>query len=228
MTVDLDNTFKNIPDGKPVRVFLPLRNTHDRLRLQCVCQEIAPPKFSLVFSPGALPIEDIDSKQTAIISIDMGGPTLSLEAKIQEIDGPQILKMVLQKTISHKQLREFFRIDAATSVTATALRPAADGAPPWSVQGESLDISGSGVLVLFPQCPPEDKQVKLSIFLPTADEQPLAAIGHTVRVQRQDDGRCEVAYHFDDISIEDRDKIIGHCLVLQRKMLRLKVQVLDK
>lgn len=219
---------KTIPDGKPVRIFLPLRHTHERLRLQGLCRDINPPKFSVVFSPGALPIDEIDSHQPAIISIDMGGPTLSLEAMIAEIDGPQTLKLVLQKSVNHQQLREFFRIDAETQVIACGLRPGANGTPPWSMSGESLDISGSGILVLFPQCPPEDKQTKLTISLPTADEQPISAVAHTVRVQRQDDGRCEVAYHFDDIALEDRDKIIGHCLVLQRKMLRLKVQVLEK
>jgi len=217
----------SIPDSKPVRVFLPLRNTQEHLRLQGLFREIAPPKFSLVFSPGTLPLEEIDSRHAAIISVDMGGPTLSLEAKILEIDGPQTLRMILQKSINHEQLREFFRIDAVTGVTATSLRRAGSEPAPWSLTGESLDISGSGILVLFPQCPRDDKQVKLTISLPLTDDPPITAVAHTVRVQRQHDGHCEVAYHFDDISMEDRDRIVGHCLVLQRKMLRLKVQVLE-
>ena len=48
---------------------------------------------------------------------------------------------------------------------------------------------------------------------------------HAVRAQQLHDGRYEVAYHFDDISTEDRDKIIGCCLVIQRKMLCMKVKV---
>ncbi len=220
----------SIPEGKPVRIFLPLRNTRERLRLQCLFRDIAPPKFSLVFGPGQLPIAAIDLSQPAIISVDMGGPTLSLEAMIHEIDGEQTLKMILQKSINHEQLREFFRIDAVTEVVASGLRPPhglAQSAP-WSLAGESLDLSGSGVLVLFPSCPPEDRQTQLVISLPMADEQPISTVAHIVRLQRQDDGRCEVAYHFDDIAMEDRDRIIGHCLVLQRQMLRLKVQVMEK
>jgi hypothetical protein len=217
-----------ISDGKPVRIFLPLQNTLERLRLNCLCRDIAPPRFSLVFSSGLLPIKEIDKNQPAIVSVDMGGSTLSLEAMIEEIDGTQVLKMFLQKSINHQQLRDFFRIDAITEVVASELRGEVPGEPPWSMVGESLDISGSGILVLFAQCPPDDKQIKLSISLPMANDQPISAIGHTVRVKHQDDGRCEVAYHFDDIAIEDRDKIIGHCLILQRKMLRLKVQVLEQ
>ncbi len=217
-----------ISDGKPVRIFLPLQNTLERLRLNCLCRDIAPPRFSLVFSSGLLPIKEIDKNQPAIVSVDMGGPTLSLEAMIEEIDGTQVLKMFLQKSINHQQLRDFFRIDAITEVVASELRGEVPDEPPWSMVGESLDISGSGILVLFAQCPPDDKQIKLSISLPMANDQPISAIGHTVRVKHQDDGRCEVAYHFDDIAIEDRDKIIGHCLILQRKMLRLKVQVLEQ
>jgi PilZ domain len=222
------NIFATIADGKPVRIFLPLLNTLERLRLNCLCRDIAPPRFSLVFSPGLLPVKEIDKQQPAIVSVDMGGPTLSLEALIEEIDGTQLLKMFLQKSISHQQLREFFRIDAVTEVVASGLRGVLPGEAPWSMPGESLDISGSGILVLFAQCPPDDKQIQLTISLPLADEQPISAIAHTVRVKHQDDGRCEVAYHFDDIAMEDRDKIIGHCLILQRKMLRLKVQVSGK
>ena len=220
----------SIPDGKPVRIFLPLRNSSERLRLHCLCREITPPRFALVFSAGLLPVDAIDCSQPAIVSVDMGGPALSLEAMIQEVDGPQTLRMILQKSINHAQLREYFRIDAITEVVASGLRPALapTAPPPWSLSGESLDLSGSGALVLFPSCPPEDKQTQLVISLPMADEQPISAVAHIVRLQRQDDGRCEVAYHFDDISMEDRDRIIGHCLVLQRQMLRLKVQVLEK
>lgn len=218
---------QSITDGKPVRVFLPLLNRSERLRAHCICQDIRPPKFSLAFKAGVLPIDDIDTNQPCIVSIDMGGPTLSLEAMIQELVSPQVLQMILQKSINHEQMRDFFRIDAVTKVISSSFRTqfADQNNEPWSIQGETIDLSGSGILAIFPSPPPTERQVQLQIFIPSAEPETVTVIAHQVRVQQQDDGRYEVAYHFDDIDNDDRDKIIGCCLVLQRKLLRLKVQI---
>ncbi|MDK9707993.1 MAG: PilZ domain-containing protein [Desulforhopalus sp.] len=226
MIADLE-TLQAIPNGKPVRIFIPLVNRQERLRAQCVCQDIHPPKFSLVFKPGVLPLEEIDHIQPCIVSIDMGGPTLSIEAMIQEVVNRQTLQMIQRKTISHEQMRDFFRIDAVTRVITSSFRTqfTNQNSEPWSIQGETVDISGSGILAIFPTPPPDDTHVKLQITIPSTEPETVAAIAHQVRVQKLKDGRFEVAYHFDDIDIEDRDKIIGCCLVLQRKLLRLKINV---
>lgn len=224
------NILQSIANGKPVRIFIPLLNRQERVRAHCICQDIAPPKFSLIFKPGVLPEEDIDTRQPCIVSIDMGGPTISIEALIQEIVNPQTLRMILQKSISHEQMREFFRIDAVTKVISSSFRTqfANQNNEPWSIQGETVDLSGSGILAIFPTQPPAEKQIQLEISIPSAEPETIKVIAHQIRVQQLDDGRCEVAYHFDDIDTEDRDKIIGCCLILQRKILRLKVQVLEK
>ncbi len=228
MTSD-PNILQTIPNGKPVRIFLPLLGRVERARAHCICQDILPPKFSLLFKAGILPIEDIDRRQACIISIDMGGPSLSLEAMIQEIVNPQTLQMILQKSISHEQMREFFRIDAVTKVISSSFQTqyTNQNSEPWAIQGETVDISGSGILAIFPNPPPTDKQMQLEIFIPSAEPETVKVVAHQVRMLQQNDGRYEVAFHFDDISIEDRDKIIGCCLILQRKLLRLKVQVLE-
>ncbi len=220
---------QTISNGKTVRIFLPLLDRKERIRAHCVCQDINPPKFSLIFKSGLLPLDDIDTRQPCIISIDMGGPTLSLEAMIQEIINPQTLQMILQKSISHKQMREFFRVDTVTRVISSSFHTqfVNQNGEPWSMQGETVDLSGSGILAIFPNPPPTEKQVQLEIYIPSAEPETVKVIAHQVRVQQQNDGRYEVAYHFDDIAVEDRDKIIGSCLVLQRRLLRLKVQVLE-
>ncbi|KJR96342.1 MAG: hypothetical protein VR65_28750 [Desulfobulbaceae bacterium BRH_c16a] len=226
MTSDID-TLKNIQNGKPVRIFIPLLNRPDRARAQCVYQETSPPKFTLLFKPGMLPVDEIDIGQPCIISIDMGGPTVSLEAMIQKIANQQTLEMTILKYISHEQMREFFRVDAVTQVLSKSFHTqfANNNSEPWSLQGETVDISGSGILAIFTDKPPADRQVHLEITIPSAEPETVNVVAHPVRTQRLNDNRYEVAYHFDDISMEDRDKIIGCCLVLQRKLLRLKVQV---
>lgn len=224
MTADIE-ILKNIPDGKPVRIFLPILNSPDRLRTQSVYQQASPPKFTLIFKPGMLPVDHMDISQPCIVTIDMGGPTVSLEAMIQAIDDSQTLQMIVQKSISHEQMREFFRIDAVTRVISKSFHTQFGGntSEPWSLQGETIDISGSGILAVFAELPPADKQVHLEIIVPLPEPETVKVIAHPVRTHKLNDNRYEVAYHFDDISIEDRDKIIGCCLILQRRLLRLKV-----
>lgn len=226
MSFDTD-TLKNIANGRPVRVFLPVQNSPDRVRAQGVYQKTVPPKFALIFKPGMIPVDDIDLKQPCIVAIDMGGPTISLEAMIQQIDDPQTLQMVVRKSISHEQMREFFRVDTVTKVISKSFQTqfADNNSEPWSMQGETIDISGSGILALFTALPPADKQVNLEITIPSAEPETIKVVAHPVRTHRLGDNRYEVAYHFDDISVEDRDKIIGCCLVIQRRLLRLRYQV---
>lgn len=226
MTSD-SNILQDIPKGKPVRIFLPLLNRPDRVRAQCLYQETVPPNFSLIFKAGTLPIDEIDVHQPCIISIDMGGPTVSLEAMIRKIANNQTLEMIVRKSISHEQMREFFRVDAVTSVISKSFHTELfdDRNEPWSTKGQTIDISGSGILAIFDEKPQDDRQVKLEITVPSIEAETIKILAHQIRVQQLHDGRFEVAYHFDDITTEDRDKIIGCCLVIQRKMLRLKVTV---
>jgi len=226
MTSDID-ILQSIPKGKPVRIFIPLLNRPDRVRAQCLFKESEPPKFSLIFKPGFLPVDEIDIKQPCIISIDMGGPTISLEAMITQVPNHQTLEMIVRKSISHEQMREFFRVDTVTNVISKSFHTElfSDKNEPWSTKGQTIDISGSGILAVFDEKPQADRQVKLEITIPSLEAETIKILAHQVRAQQLHDGRYEVAYHFDDITTEDRDKIIGCCLIIQRKMLRLKVQV---
>jgi hypothetical protein len=221
---------ENIPDEKPVRIFIPLQNSLERYRIQGVYQRSTPPRFNLLFKAGALPIEAIDQQKPCIVNVDLGGPSLSVEAMISEIVDPQQLKMIVQKSISHEQMREFFRVDASASVISSSFRPEFFGEQdtPWSMKGTTIDISGSGILASFATPPPMDSQIRLEITLPTPVPETISLIAHPVRKQKISDNQYDVAYHFDDISTEDRDKIIGCCLLMQRRLLRLKVKVKDQ
>lgn len=226
MTTDI-KMLESIPDAKPVRVFLPITGRAERYRANCVLDKTGPREFVLLFTLGMLPTQVIDTTGICLVTVDMGGPTLSLEARIKEIVGEQMLRMFVEKTFNHEQMREFFRVDAAAKVTSSSFQPEffAPAGDPWSITGKSIDISGSGVLVMFTQLPPEEKQVRLEITLPTNEASVISVLAHPVRTLKLAENHYEVAYHFDDISMDDRDKIIGCCLVIQRKLLRLKVQV---
>ncbi len=226
MVSDAD-ILKDIPEGKPLRIFLPHLGGPNMLRAQCVYRKTTPPQFSLLFKPGVLPVDAINTKQTCILSIDMGGPSISLEAMVKNIVPPQTLEMVVKKSVSHEQMRDFFRVDAVTRVISKSFHTELINGDkePIAVKGQTVDISGSGILAIFDNEPPDDNLVHLDITIPTVEPETIKICAHHVRIMELDDGRFEVAYHFDDISEEDRDKIIGCCLFIQRKMLQMKVKI---
>lgn len=225
---DETDILQDVPDAKPVRVFLPIHDNKERYRVCGVYQKTEPPRFRLLFQPGVLPVDSLDISQPCLIIIDMGGPNISVEALITATTN-QTLEMIVSKLVSHDQMREFFRVDAATQVISRSFQPQlfSKADTPWSSKGKTIDISGSGILASFPDKIPSDEPIRLEISLPTDPPEVIKVLAHPVRVLQITDHRWEVAFHFVDISVEDRDKIIGCCLVIQRRLLRLKVQVRD-
>ncbi len=227
MSTDI-TLLRDIPPGKPLRSFIALQDKPTMLRTSCVYQPAELPSFSLLFSPGTLPpTEKIDTDRNCILNIDMGGPTVSIEARIKAIPNDQTLEMTAFKTITSEQMRDFFRVDAITEVMVKPLNfnYFSDNKKDRTVRGQTIDISGSGILAIF-QTPPEGKEpVTLEMTLPNSGQDKISAIAAPVRFQELDDGTSEIAYEFLEISDENQDSIIGCCLEIQRKLLQLKVRV---
>jgi hypothetical protein len=213
-----------IPDQKPVRIFLPIKHSRKRYRTQAVFKKGSSTEFKLYFRPGTLPLDNLDQQEPCLINVDFGGPNISMEATISSATHA-VLAMTAQKLVSHAQMREFFRVDATTDVMSKSFHPEffSEEGRPWLLKGTTFDISGSGLLAFFNEQPPADRQVRLEISLPSQTPDIVKALARPVRSQQIDNDQWEVAYHFEDISTEDRDKIIGWCLEIQRQLLRLKV-----
>jgi hypothetical protein len=213
-----------IPDLKPVRVYLPIKNRKQRYRTQAVYRTISPPLFELCFQPGSLPLDDLDNEQTCMINLDFGGPTMSMTAVIVSASRSN-LRLEAEKLISHEQMREFFRVDTITEVISKSFQPAfynREG-DSWTLKGRTIDISGNGILASFAEMPPDDEFVRLELTLPDNASETVNLLARTVRSFQVDDQQWDIAFHFQDISMEDRDRIVACCLDLQRRLLRLRV-----
>lgn len=215
----------DIPDGKPLRAFLPVKNSQDRFRLACTFTFQEGKKFYLNFNLGLLTEDDIEINGVAVISMDIGGVSTSIEAVVIEAYSSQRLLLEMKSTITHSQLRDFFRVDAVTRVIGENFQTLAGNDEDWQIEGKTIDISGSGILATFTQCPPKSDTIRLQITLPRTPPETISVIATRIRTQKIDDNNWEVAFRFDEISQEDRDKIIGCCLVIQRQLLRLKVEI---
>ncbi len=218
-----------IPDAKPVKIFLPVQEADTRYRQTCIFQKTSSPRFNLLFAPDTLPVESLDISSSCIINLDMGGQSVSMEAMIQQVVNSQVLDMIALKTVSHGQMRDFFRVDYTMPIIVSS-QPTDDIGTPnelWKILGTTIDISGSGLLAFFHEKPPADKLVKLRLPLPDDKNEYISFMARPVRTSEVEENRYVVAYHYEEISDEERDKIIGQCLIIQRRLLRLKVQVKD-
>ncbi len=223
----LDEIFTQIQTGKAVRIALPITGIMEKKRLSCVYQEETPPEFNLLFNHGVLAADEIDLNRKVAVLLDISGQSISLAADIRQILNNQTLHLIAQEVISHEQLRDYFRVDVSAPLVARPALPENNLTmeEEWNLSGETVDVSGSGLLALFPTPIDQDKPVRVDLILPTGDAQPLQTIAHVVRSRKVADDQYQVALHFDQIKPEDRDRIMACCFEIQRKHLRLKVQV---
>ncbi|MGI9536775.1 MAG: PilZ domain-containing protein [Desulfocapsaceae bacterium] len=224
--MDKTAALRKIPDLKPVRIYLPIKNNKQRYRTQAIYKSVTPPLFELRFHLGTIPLDNLDLEKNCLVNVDFGGPNISMEASIASVS-IQTLRMTAEELVTHDQMREFFRVDTVTEVISKSFQPEFfnNQGQSWAIRGKTIDISGNGILAAFSEKMPDDELVRLEISLPARESQTIKILAKPVRNQQIEVDQWETAYHFQDISSEDRDRIIGCCLDIQRQFLRLKVDV---
>ncbi|MBM9537392.1 PilZ domain-containing protein [Desulfobulbus alkaliphilus] len=223
----LNSFLANIKDGTVARVTVPLIGVAEKERLNCVYEKTEPPKFHLIFPCGILAIDQVDTSRTCMLTVDAAQQSIALSAGISAIKDPQTLELVALDTVAYDQTRNFFRVDATTRVAASSLIPPemAKNGEDWRLLGDTIDLSGSGLLCSFPEPLEAGKQVRIELTLPTGEVEVIRALGHVVRCRKINDQMYHVALHFDLIDSESQDKIMACCFELQRRYLRLRVRV---
>ena len=224
---DFNQVFKKISSGKAMKIALPLKDSPEKRRIACVYEEDSPPAFKLLFTSGSLPIDNLDRNRKAAVLIDIAGQNVTLSADIESVIDDQTLLLRARDVITHEQMRDYFRVDVSAPLIARPVLPGTTLADDQEVlNGETVDVSGGGILAVFPHLIPADRPVRVELILPSSDEPRLVeAIAHVVRTQKLKDNQYKIALRFDQISPEDRDRIMACCFEIQRKHLRLKVQV---
>lgn len=223
MTVSISETIKKLVDSETAKI--DISTTDNRIiRLNCIYKESHSPNFFLVFPPKKLPA-NIDLNTHCPVSINAGQTALTLLAKIVEINGDRILELTAKNSVKPEDLREYFRVNAKVSITAKYDPESPDSkTKSWTLEGRTLDMSGSGVLAIFQEEPKTNHKITLLISL-LENQPPLNCIGHVIRSRRLRRNSYQVSFQFDYISPKDKDSIISYCLQEQRNQLREKIQV---
>ncbi len=220
--------FSQIKDQKSVRITLPVKDSSDTERINCVYGASKAPVFFLYFRKSDLQTEHIDLEKKCVVTADFGGQIIAITASIDLVRNDQALQLTARETITHEQSRNYFRVDASAPIKASILQ----GKHNWledeeneKLSGETLDISGSGCLCIFKSPIEEGKKLKIEMALPTNTDEFVQIIGHVVRCRQVKSNLYHIGLHFDDLSSEDRDKIMGSCFEMQRRHLRMRIRV---
>jgi len=208
-----------------VRAAVPLLGVTEKERIHCFWGKIAPPEFTIVLPYGVLAVDQVDTSRTCMVMIDRTNQTISVSADIVRIADPWTLELVARESVTHAQARGYFRVEAAAKVAASSVVPEAmaDEGERWKLQGDTIDLSGSGLLCSFSEPLEKDKKVKIELALPTHGMDVIMALGHVARCRKIEQQLYHVALHFDMIDSDSQDKIMACCFELQRKHLRMRV-----
>ncbi len=225
MASSITDIVKTIVDSESAAIEIPTTDGKV-IRLKCIYKESIAPNFFLIFPPKTLP-ENIDTSKHCPIAVHSSKTPYTLTAKILTVTGDRTLELMAKNTIDPTSLREFFRVDIRIPITAT-YEPGAteDQNHRWTLKGETLDMSGSGVLAIFPDQPKNKHRISLNITLRHSNIS-IECTAHVVRSRRLRKGHYRVALHFDEVSPRHRDHIISCCLQEQRLQLRERIQTVD-
>jgi hypothetical protein len=215
-----------LEEGKPVRVAIAMHDTGEKERISCVYSQLDPPRFALTFLPRTLPTARIDQARTCLVLVDLAGQTVSLAAELESIVDDQTLHLIGREVVSHEQLRDFFRVDVTTPVEARCLiNQDQDDTNTFRLTGETIDVSGSGLLANFDQPLAMDELVDLDLVLPPEGKESVQLTAKVVRIKRLGGNRFQIGLHFEQLSSEVHDKIMASCFKIQRDHLRLRVRI---
>ena len=224
-TKAIASVLQSIPDNQAARLSLSTIDG-ERLYLDCTYREGNAPRFFLFVSAKNLP-ENINTALQCSVTIDNrsnGSGPLVLTAKIEEVIGDGSLELTAKDISDPTKLREYFRVALSAPVILSSSREAGEGPDEqWSLQGETLDLSGSGLLAVFDGECQERNQIKITLEF-SSPPSCISCLGHIVHARRVRKGRWQIALHFDDITAKQRDIIISNCLFEQRRQLKKGLQ----
>ena len=212
-----------LDDSALATIDIPITEGEDQ-RLNCVLKKTQAPSFRLVFPPHTLPLDRIEFGTPCRVVVKHIDGAINLKVRIDQTDGDRTLLLTAVESINPEALREYFRVMISLPIRAsfTVDRPEYRHRS-WELEGYTIDLSGGGVLALFPGKPQTKSHIHLDLQLP--DQQHIHCLGKVVRTYRMRKKRYQVAFMFENIDQKSRDMIISCCLKEQRRQLREKVRV---
>ncbi|MBM9537391.1 PilZ domain-containing protein [Desulfobulbus alkaliphilus] len=221
----IDDILSKLDNGAPTVVDIPGKRD-EVFRCDALLVKKEAPGLELIFSPNAWQLDDLQLGANCPLAVEHNGRHVNLIARLDGANGDRRLLFTAREPIAPETLRDFFRVGINTTIEAQYLAgPREINNRSWKISGTTIDLSGSGVLALFPEKPPSNKHIQLNITVPE-EEQPIICLANVVRTYRVRKNRYQVAFHFENISAKARDQLISCCFQEQRRQLRENVRTL--
>jgi c-di-GMP-binding flagellar brake protein YcgR len=220
----LDSLLATIKENAPAVIDLPGKSGLN-FRSRAVLQKKEFPHLMLIFPLNAWDA-DLLLGELCNLSVEHEGQQINLVVRLDEIVDERRLRCTVQQSILPESLREYFRVSINLPIEASYVAgPREIKVKSWKLSGSTLDLSGSGVLAVFTEKPPSERQIQLVLTLGEEDDERIVCLANVVRCYRVRKNRYQVAFHFDIISSNARDQIIACCLQEQRRQLREMAQL---
>jgi hypothetical protein len=223
MSTDIISIVNAIPDRQPASVTLT-DPSGSSVQLACVFKDAEAPSFFLLFPPGTIP-EDIDKNWLCMFtSRDASDESVMFAAKIVQLPNSRVIELLAQKVMRPEDLREYFRVDIRTKVSVFYdPEKEEEDEQPFELDGQTVDISQTGVLAILPDECRIKKPVMIEIDLPNPSDTIICS-GYVIRAKRIRKNRWLTAFHFDNISSRSRESIAKNCFAEQRRQLRENIR----
>jgi hypothetical protein len=222
MSSDIKVLVNAIPDRQPVTASLT-DTDGGRMQVSCLFKESTAPSFFLLFPAGTLPEKINTDRPCALVSRDVEGNSVTFAAKIVDIPNSRVIEMIANKSIRPEDLREYFRVNIKAPVEVFYDPQNDDNEQSMELDGETVDISQTGILTILTDECKISKPVTIELSLPNPAELVICS-GRLIRCKRIRRDRWLTSFHFDNISANDRDIIAKNCFAEQRRQLRENIQ----
>lgn len=225
MSTDIISIVNSIPDRQPASLTVT-DSTGTRMQLPCIFNESEAPAFFLLFSPGVIPDNIADDWRYALVCKDANDEPVTFSAKIIDQPNNRVIEMMAKKSIRPEDLREYFRVNlkAPTTVFYDPGKDEPDEQP-LELEGETVDISQTGVLTILSGECHTARPVTIALSLPNPFET-IVCTGCVIRSKRIREKHWLTSFHFDNISSKSRDIIAKNCFAEQRRQLRENIQTI--
>lgn len=221
----ITNIIERIVDN--VRATLDVAMTDgDTQRIDCILKKTdLPASVKLFYPPDTIRTNQVKQGSKCRLIIRHGEGAVNLEIQIDKVHSDNALTCTALKSIKPEKLREYFRVMINIPIRAHFRPDPKDKKnPQWQLTGNTIDLSGGGVLALFPGKPQSNNRIKLEIKIP-GQKTPVLCHAKIIRIYRMRKKRYQVAFFFESIEHKYRDMLVACCMQEQRQQLREKVRV---
>lgn len=221
----IDEILDKLNDSAPTMVDIP-GNQDEVFRCNALLVKKEAPCLELLFPPNSWQLDELNVGANCSLAVEHNGQTVNLIARLDGANGDRRLLFTAWEPVTPESLRDFFRVGINTPIEASYVAgPQEINNRSWKMLGATIDLSGSGVLALFPEKPPNKNHIQLTITVPE-EEQRIVCLARVIRTYRMRQNRYQVAFHFENISAKSRDQLISCCFQEQRRQLRENVRTL--